>query len=187
MIDIRQEILNAKLTNRAYFHKAFWLNVPSWQDFLNCIFKEIESDQKITLNGGGSQIEKSIGNVVITNDIYFSPQVRDLKYFKSMESFIQEFMNVNKIPIGVSGPKISIGPKIVEAHSDQWDAFSLQCQGTSIWTISYRKDKYKETFYMEPGDLLFFPKDTMHSLDCKEPRAGIIFSSEDVNNILINN
>lgn len=180
MINIREEILKAKENHRGYLYKAYWTDVPSWQDFLNCIFEEVKSEGSMTLSNGTSQTEKIVGNVVIANDVYFSPQITHMGYFSTMSSFLKDFENINGIGMGVSGPKISVGPRIVHAHRDHWDAFSLQCQGTTIWTISYPEDGYSEEFHMEPGDLLFFPQETMHELYCEEPRAGIIFNLPDV-------
>jgi hypothetical protein len=180
VINIREEVLKAKESHRAYIHKGYWKDVPSWQEFLNCIFKEIQSEIVIETAGNSSQDEKGVGNVVVTDSVYFSPQVSHMEYFSTMSSFLKDFENTNGIIMGVSGPKISVGPRKVDAHSDQWDAFSLQCQGTTIWTISYPEDGYSEEFHMEPGDLLFFPKETMHELYCEEPRAGIIFNLPDV-------
>lgn len=180
MINIREEILQAKENHRAYFYKGYWNNVPSWKEFLTCIFEEIQSDIVLQTQGGSSQAEKPVGNVVIANDVYFSPQITHMDYFSTMSTFLKDFRDTNGIGFGVSGPKVSVGPRVVHAHSDQWDAFTLQCQGTTIWTISYPKDGYTEDFYMEPGDFLFFPKETMHELYCKEPRAGIVFNLPDV-------
>ena len=184
MINIREEILNAKNNNIAYFHKGFYNNTPTWDDFLNCVFKESQVENldlaRDILNSNAKDVdEKAKGNVVITDDVYFSPQINTLKYFPSLSNFISEFLNINGMLLGVSGPKVSVGPRYVAPHSDQWDAFSLQCQGTSIWKISYPKSGYIEEFHMSPGDLLYFPQETMHELYCNEPRAGIIFNLPD--------
>ena len=114
MINIREEILNAKENHRAYIHKGYWKDVPSWPEFLNCIFKEIQSETTVETKGGSSQDEKGVGNVVIANNVYFSPQVTHMEYFSTMSSFLKDFENVNGIGMGISGPKISVGP--INAH-----------------------------------------------------------------------
>ena len=184
MIDIYNNILKAKEDHTAYFHKNFFSDVPSWDDFLNCVFQEVQipnPELEKNMLYGKDVNERLAGNVIITEDVYFSPQTQDInKYFKSIVPFVQEFKSVNKIGLGLSGPKISVGPRHVAAHSDKWDAFSLQCQGTTTWTIGYPESGYKEEFQMEPGDFLFFPKETTHELYCTGPRAGLIFNHPDI-------
>ena len=191
MINIKKEILNAKETHRGYFHKNFFSEVPSWEEFLNCLFQEVQSKNPAvelltrpedSEDNPFTQSEKVVGNVIIIDNVYFSPQINHIDYFKTLKNFQQDFMKTSGISIGVSGPKISVGPRLVHAHSDPWDAFSLQCQGSTVWTVS-NKDGYKEEFLMEPGDFLFFPKEAMHELYCEEPRAGIIFNTGDVSEL----
>ena len=184
MINIREEILNAKNNNIAYFHKGFYNNTPTWDDFLNCVFKEsqvenLELARDISNLNAKDVDQRSKGNVLIIDDVYFSPQVNNLEYFPRLSNFISEFLNINGILLGVSGPKVSVGPRHVAPHSDKWDGFSLQCQGTSIWKISCPDNGYNEEFQMSSGDLLYFPQETMHELYCNEPRAGIIFNLPD--------
>ena len=184
MINIHKEILEAKANNRAYFHPNFFSDVPTWDDFLNCIFQEVQIENPELAKNmlyGKDVDERLVGNVIITENVYFSPQITDAsKYFKTINQILNHFHDEYRIKLGVSGPKVSVGPRHVAAHSDKWDAFSLQCQGTTVWTIAHKETGYKEEFNMKPGDFLFFPQQTTHELYCNEPRAGIIFNCPDV-------
>ncbi|NBT11799.1 MAG: hypothetical protein EBT24_12635 [Betaproteobacteria bacterium] len=173
MIYILDKLINAKENKIPYFHKNLFDNLPTWDHFLNCIFKEIQVQDSIDdLSYGKNVNEKKVGNVVITENIYFSPKINDLNpHFKEFDLEIKKFQNLNKIRLGFSGPKIAIGPRFVDSHKDKWDAFTLQCQGTTIWRITSENKEFDETFYMSPGDFLFFPQELFHSIKCEGPRV----------------
>lgn len=181
MIRIFENLKEAKKNKVAYFHKNLFPVVPGWDEFLKCIFEEIQipnPEMAENMIYGSDVDERPVGNVVVTNDVYFSPQTNDLyKYFNAMYNDIQKFGQINDdIEPALAGAKISVGPRYVAPHHDAWDAFTIQCCGTTIWTISSDDGSYQEKFFMEPGDFLFFPQETKHELYCEEPRAGLIFN-----------
>jgi len=184
MINIHKSILDSKLNNKAYYHPNFFSEVPTWDDFLYCIFEEIQiPNPELAKNmyNGTDVDERLVGNVIITENFYFSPQTSDTsKYFKTINKFMNHFKDEYNIRLGLSGAKISFGPRDVAEHSDKWDGFALQCQGTSDWVISHKISGYTEEFRMSQGDLLFFPKDTAHKVTCTQPRATMIFNCTDV-------
>ena len=61
-------------------------------------------------------------------------------------------------------------PSALGYHNDDIDIFSWQCQGKSIWHIG---ESEKESFVMEPGDLVFCPAWTYHEVVPLTPRAAI--------------
>jgi hypothetical protein len=180
MIRIIEEIKEAKAKGLGYFHKNYFSDLPGWEEFLKCVFNELNTENPElakNMNYGSDVDEKAVGNVVVTDSVYFSPQINDLyKHFPNMQNVINEFIDVNGIYPSLAGPKVSIGPRYVAPHQDDWDAFTVQCCGTTIWTITSADGTYKERYFMEPGDLLFFPHETKHELYCEEPRAGLIFN-----------
>lgn len=177
---VLEQFKEAKLNKVAYFHKNLFPEVPSWDIFLKCVFDNIKIKNSAlaeNMSYGSDVNERAVGNVVITDDVYFSPQTNALhKYFPDFYKVILEFAKINKIDPALAGPKISIGPRYVAPHHDSWDAMTVQCCGTTIWTISNDDGTYKEEFFMEPGDVLFFPQETKHELYCEEPRAGLILN-----------
>jgi quercetin dioxygenase-like cupin family protein len=190
MIRVFENLQEAKKNKVAYFHKNLFPEVPSWDEFLKCIFDQVQipnPELEKNMVFGTDVNEKPVGNVIVTDDVYYSPQTTELhKYFVKMNDSMNEFKKINDMDFGLSGAKISVGPRYVAPHHDNWDAFTVQCQGTTIWTISNDDGSYQEKFFMEPGDFLFFPQETKHELYCEEPRAGLIFNfpQDDTNAII---
>lgn len=181
--EIRSKFIEAKEKRTAFFMKNAYKDVPTWSEFLNCIFQEIKTPnpELAKLMEYGTDVnERPVGNVIITEDYYFSPQISEIDdYFSSMLP-LDRFLQTAGYKFGLSGPKVSLGPRYVAPHHDKWDAFTIQCQGTTTWIITDPDTNKKQEYFMEPGDLLFFPQETFHEISCSEARAGLIFNFEDV-------
>lgn len=178
-VDLKNKFLQAKVAKSGVFIKNAYEDVPTWTDFLKCIFEEIQvPNEKLAevMTYGKDVNERLLGNVIITEDYYFSPQTGDIeKYFSSIIPLKNYFKDVFGVHFGLAGPKISLGPRYVAPHHDSWDAFTLQCQGTTTWTLTNPDTKERTDYFMNPGDILFFPHEVMHEISCTEPRAGLIF------------
>lgn len=183
--DIKNKFLEAKANRKGVFVENAYESVPSWTEFLTCIFKEFQvSNPQLSenMNYGSDVNERPLGNVIITEDYYFSPQISELdKYFKTVLPLLNYFRNSLKINVGFVGPKVSLGPRHVAAHHDKWDAFTLQCQGTTTWILTDPETKESVKYFMKPGDILFFPQEVTHEISCTEPRAGLIFNCPSIN------
>lgn len=185
-VDIQNKFLKAKIEKTGVFIENAYKDVPSWTEFLKCIFEEIQiPNPKLAevMIYGSDVNERPVGNVIITEDYYFSPLTGDIdKYFKTVVPLKNYFKDVLGLHFGLAGPKVSIGPRYVAAHHDHWDAFTLQCQGTTTWILTNPDTKERVEYFMNPGDILFFPKEVLHEISCTEPRAGLIFFHPDINN-----
>jgi hypothetical protein len=175
-------------------------HLPSWFDFLDCIYQEwqeptdLELAEIIAKNG-----ERLNGSVIVGKDLYInalnginSPQeVRKKfkKYFPEMFDVCETIRQHIGIDIVLSGPKVCVGPYQNMSHKDNWPAFSLQCQGSTIWTLTDKtlrpsnasevgqNIEYQEKFELNPGDLLFFPQGMYHEIETFAPRASLQFNS----------
>ncbi len=58
-------------------------------------------------------------------------------------------------------------------HRDPWDAFLIQLFGTVVWEIYEEKEVLKETYVVEPGDLLFIPEQLYHKIIANSARASL--------------
>ena len=185
-VDIKNKFLQAKSERKGAFIENAYEDVPSWTDFLTCIFEEVQvANPQLAQNMeyGSDVNERPLGNVIVTEDYYFSPQVCELnKYFKTALPLYDYFKNSVGLHFALSGPKVSLGPRYVAPHNDKWDAFTLQCQGTTTWTLTDPETKEKVEYFMKPGDILFFPQEIHHEISCTEPRAGLVFNHPNINN-----
>ena len=200
-----KKIIEAKQKNKPLLFKNFIDDsyVPEWKDLLFCIYEEPKQKTIVPKTSElvpecerwsiGAPIQ--IGNVDIYQNLFLSfnkeEVSRNIVYFKKLFDIFQTIRDKTKMDISIIGPKIFIGPAQNKSHQDNWDAFSLQCEGSTLWTLSdskydmYQqiKPKYIEKFEVSRGDFLFFPKGMWHQVDSFEPRANIQFNAE-LNNIV---
>ena len=168
--------------------------LPSWFDFLNCIYEEWQQPTDSELAPMVSKNNEELtGTVIVGKNLYINAlnginngsYVREKfkKYFPEIFKMTIKLEVESGIALNLSGPKICIGPYQNWSHKDSWPAFSLQCQGKTIWTLSDKslmeKDpiEYKETFEMNPGDFLFFPEGMYHQIEVSAPRASLQFNT----------
>lgn len=168
--------------------------LPSWSDFLNCIYEEWQepTDQNLA-DIVSKNNEELTGTVIVGKNLYINAlnginngsYVREKfrKYFPEIFKMTVKLELESGIALNLSGPKVCVGPYQNWSHRDNWPAFSLQCQGKTVWTVSDKslmeKDPttYKETFEMNPGDFLFFPEGMYHQIEVSAPRASLQFNS----------
>ena len=56
-------------------------------------------------------------------------------------------------------------------HSDPVDGIFIQCVGKTEWRAYY--EDFEQAWLVKPGDLLYIPKNVVHSVKTLEPRAAI--------------
>lgn len=63
-------------------------------------------------------------------------------------------------------------------HIDRADGFFIQNEGSTLWTI-YRDEDVKE-YTLNPGDMIYIPKLTIHSVDSLNPRHSVSIVFKDL-------
>lgn len=186
MIDyknFRDKVDQAIQNNTGVLFKNFLSkeDTPNWNDLLSCLHEESKKEETKDLN----EKEKAYGNVLMSDNIYLSSHLRDKReeYFPKLQKVLEEIRKHSSISMSLIGPKICIGPHLVDFHTDSWHAFALQCEGKAIWTLSSTKDiensSYVEEFRPETGDLLFFPQGLWHRIDAQDSiRGGLQFNAQ---------
>ena len=56
-------------------------------------------------------------------------------------------------------------------HRDEDDVYFWQCQGKTEWVI-----EDNTSYFLEPGDLIYIPKNVYHNVKTLTPRVGISMS-----------
>lgn len=195
--EFRKTILKANNSFEPVYFKNFIdkNNLPSWSDFLNCIYQEWQEPTNQDLaNTVAKNNEELHGTVIITKDLYlnalnsndsnFSINEKFQKYFPEIFKIAMQIEEESGIHFNLAGPKICVGPHQSLSHKDTWAGFSLQCEGKTTWVLSDKslmgkeKIEYMETFDMSPGDLLFFPEGMYHQIEVSAPRASLQFNSK---------
>lgn len=179
----------------ANFKGAYFKNfiseqdVPSWFDFLNCLYTEWQYPTDTEIASIVSKHNEELnGRVIMGKNLYFSALNNALdinqelkKYFPQIFDMILEIETGSEMNLTTTGPKICLGPYQNMSHIDPWPGLSLQCQGQTTWILSDQSltednpIKYKEIFKMNPGDIIFFPKGMYHQIEVSAPRASLQF------------
>ena len=192
--EFKKIVLDSNKNFKAAYFKNFIDQdyLPSWFDFLNCIYQEWQHPTDTEMASIVSKHNEELnGRVIVGKNLYFSalngaPNINEelKKYFPEIVKILEKISKDSGIILTTTGPKICLGPYQNISHIDPWPGFSLQCQGQTIWTLSDKSlneeesIEYKETFEMNPGDLVFFPQGMYHQIEVSAPRASLQFNTE---------
>lgn len=166
-------------------------HLPSWFDFLNCIYQEWQEPINMALAEEVARNKETLnGTVIVGADLYINAlggaddkYKRFKKHFPIIFDMIETINRKTTFNLALSGPKICVGPYKNLSHKDDWAAFSLQCQGQTTWVFSDTSlmepepPTYKEVIEMNPGDFVFFPKGMYHQIEVTAPRASLQFNT----------
>lgn len=189
----KNKVIEAKKNNRPVIFKKFIddENIPNWELILKVIYKECQEDPGKELKSiiAKNPKETLVGNTIVSENLFVciarENKDRNRQYFPDIFKIMQTIKEYTSINIELIGPKVSIGPAQNLSHTDNWDAFSLQCEGSTTWILSDKSYLYKlqdppnylEEFNLNRGDFVFFPKGMWHQINTELPRANLQFNS----------
>lgn len=196
------EIWKKAKENKEVLHfKNFQTPDISWEDIVNFIYSDSIKKTDLEFNfenklayankEDGSQ---AVGNLFIDRETYLLPQTRDLhNVFKGVSELMEKVNGdtrsekckyYNSYWDGscdcdslwhIQGLRFCIADKVIGPHNDPCNVLYWQILGTSYWTIN--NDKVYE---LNPGDLLYFNQEDLHSVHHKGPRVGIIIDGKKI-------
>jgi mannose-6-phosphate isomerase-like protein (cupin superfamily) len=192
MFDLIKE---AKDSNKAVVFENYMAPTITWDSIMLFLYKEsvaggvVSENLKETAKKiNNPNFFSSLGNVQIQSQLWLSPQTHDI---------FEEFNDVSELLYGLNqskdnskcpyyqnqyhkcesdwhfqGMRISLSNRVVPDHHDRCDIFYWQILGTSFWKVN--KDI---TYTLNPGDLLYLPKESSHEVWCDGPRAGLLIDN----------
>lgn len=178
--NLTSDFVNSTNNKTGFSIKSFFDPAVSWESILNLIYdnskiknEQLEND---VVNNNSTIKEQVTGNVLIVDDLYFSIQLKDGNNFTPPEiiDICEGISTRNGFGAGAGVLKVSIGSRFVIPHEDKWGAMVFQLTGQAVWTLSYPETKYEESFILNPGDFLYFPKGMLHSIVSNSARSSII-------------
>jgi hypothetical protein len=186
--NLSSDILNSEKNKTGFSIKNFFNCSADWE----FIVKLIHSESQIPNDGLKEAVAASVlksgidekvhGSVLVVEGLYYSigftGQDKPIESLQEVDNIISGLSETMLIGIGGKALKVSIGPKMVEFHEDQWGALVCQITGKSTWGLKYPSTSYEEYFDLEPGDLLYFPKGMLHSVKSHSPRSSVIIPVE---------
>lgn len=176
---------NSKVLPIEQYHTSeiTWESVAKFLYSESLIPNEILKDR--ILNQGGA----FRGNVEIQSGLWFAPQGRKsiFSHFKGVTELLYKLnksvdntncdyyedkpCNCNS-DWHLQGIRISMTDRITGYHADTVDAIFWQILGTSLWEVDQ-----KETYELNPGDIVYLPTETAHKVWGVGPRLGLIIDN----------
>lgn len=153
--------------------KGFAKSVPNWDDFIKNIYSKSNSPQIMEYKHG-----RHLNDIAVYNclDLFIpfaatSDDENGLAGLHKVMNMLSDFLGIQffnvKSIINFAGHEADY-----YKHEDPNDVVSWHCIGTVEWRI-YSGDDYK-SYILEPGDIFYCPKGTVHQIVVSEPRASIV-------------
>ena len=186
------QIIDAKKNKQTLVFEKYQIPEIIWEDVLSFLYKESLVPNH-NLRNKVNQINNfedfnSIGNVQIQNKFWLSPQSNNIfKDFNGVSELLYKlndskdnshctyYLNNNCSCDSYwhfQGIRISLSNRVVSDHHDPHDIFYWQILGTSFWKVDNNI-----TYTLNPGDLLYLPKESSHEVWCDGPRAGLLIDN----------
>lgn len=159
----------------------------SWDNFINCInegydLNNLRSSTAIDAYGnqmssdwaGKIQFWERLTVMFRNIDETNFPGIQDKRY--KLEQFYNKLLeSENYLKFWKSTAVVSFTNKepTTRKHSDAMSLIHCQFVGSANWTV-YSGDE-SQNFLLNPGDILYVPKDYYHEVKSLTPRAGITF------------
>ena len=183
-INLSSDIIDSEKNNTGFLIKNFFKTDADWNSIVDLIHSESQRINKNLEDNVAASVlksgidEKVYGNVLVVEGLYHSIRYpTDDKQIASMKEVDETLAGLSRTSlVDVSGKviKISMGSRIVESHKDQWGALIFHLIGKSTWYLTHTDSGYEDSFIMEPGDLLYFPKEMFHKIVSNSARASVI-------------
>jgi uncharacterized RmlC-like cupin family protein len=153
--------------------KYFFKKVPAWEDFIKNLYYKANSEQLMQYGHGRNLNDIAIYNY-LDPFVAFAANTKNENGLQGLSDVINffdlhlgaKFFNIKSI-INFAGHEADY-----YKHEDPNDVISWHCIGTVEWRI-YEGDNYK-SYILEPGDIFYCPKGTVHQIVVSEPRASIV-------------
>jgi hypothetical protein len=186
------KIKQAKANNQALVFEKYQIPEITWEDMMKFIYDESVLSNPY-LRDKAKQVNNPdaldfIGNIQIQNKFWLAPQTNNL--FEKFNGMAELLYNLNEsnenkqcgyydhnnhdcdLDWHYQGVRMSLSDRLVSDHHDPHDIFYWQIVGTSFWKVNG-----DITYTLNPGDLLYLPRENSHEVWCDGPRAGLLIDN----------
>jgi mannose-6-phosphate isomerase-like protein (cupin superfamily) len=190
IFDLKNQIDNARDNNSVlHIKNIFSNNLPTWSNFIKNMNYKFVNNHDVSLINAIKTSALNHGkptdilvflklDYLVLQAIKYNKDQKLLNFLFKNEEILQtlseactyEFKNIKTL-INLVGNESKYEP-----HYDEHDVLLLQCEGNVIWKIySNMQDTNPKQYILEPGDIIFAPRGTIHQVVVTEPRASVIF------------
>lgn len=186
--ELIKQIFEHKKKKQSLLIKNLCMDVPNWQDFMDHL--EVNTKRGLpnfrdesTFNENEVEAKSRIVGAALVKNvfyIYLQPRHGNFIFHPSIEKiqnqFNEKFSKLGMTGGGYTNSYINLSSSVpdIAPHPDPQDNFYWQCIGSVEWT---REDGGSgNSFVVEPGDMVYIPAGSMHSVKFSMPRAAVGFS-----------
>jgi hypothetical protein len=106
--------------------------------------------------------------------LFFSAKDINTRLSESLYNQIKSIDKKLSIESDFNSLKISLSDKFVPYESHSWHTCIIQLKGINHWYLRDKRIDLDETYFLEPGDCLFFKEEVEHKLSNDEPRSSLV-------------
>lgn len=178
----QEQILNAVETHsgtvlRGAISKEM---LPDWIEFLNNVNSCAKDDDPMFKNEAFEKAgRKVIGILQFWGEFNLvAPKTSD--HYKHKDYYIKEISEIYQGELTDINAVFSVTDwdKSSTRHRDNADVLNLQCLGRTKWVTSATYDSEPTEHFLDPGDIIFIPRELWHEVSAIGPRANLIFGFE---------
>lgn len=190
MIDVWNKIIEDELD--AVHFKNFHNPEMDWNDVMQFTYNESVKPFNFTQTPEEKKNHPNVeinGSLKVQPNLYIIPLARDIHiFFDSVPSLMEKISGnsdvnscnyyigeYNQVPCNckslwhIQGLRLSLSDTLINHHHDPCDVLVWQMVGNSYWTINE-----KDSYTLEPGDLLYVSKNATHGITQDGPRLTMI-------------
>lgn len=185
-----ENILKSIENNEVYYAKNVFQGYLNWEDFITLLDYQYNNSKISDGNNPDHRIINKAGvvtNIVKYPDFHYhmleiassnlvhQKIYEDIVYIKNLMDYFKTVLPsrfILKSLVNFVGNDF-----IGSMHNDPYHVFSMQHLGNVEYTI-LDKNGDKKIYILEPGDFIFMPSGTNHSISAPEPRGTLILDIE---------
>jgi hypothetical protein len=168
----KEMIQEARLKREAVVLKDVSLALPPWKSFIDHLYSSLRETENL------SGFTNSVGQVIFYDSGTLNCGNAQNSKIPSSFDFNSMCEKLSDMEGGCSTLINFCQENITGKHSDPMDRFYWQCIGSTVWKVGL--DNEDISYELNPGDVLFLPKNLFHAVhNLTELRAGIIFSCKE--------
>jgi hypothetical protein len=188
--DIVLKFYEAWERDGAYHGKGLINNLPEWSDILSTLNQASRSNVPVNNDRQTAEFEVWYKNILGVKKVNYEGSLAivesDIQLFFSLfgqmsnlvSSSINEQVNNFEDSINIktdfSSLKISLSDKFVTWESHTWHTCILQLKGINNWELRDKRNGFKSSYLLEPGDILLFKEGVDHQVSNSEPRSSLV-------------
>lgn len=192
-VELAKACRNSVSTGEAVVFRDFLTDAPKWNDFFKLM--DVRYNESVELRPSQTPItERPVNDVIFRGLVYISIILWNNddelnEGYQTLLSSLREAMGDDKI--GPANAILTLArdhTALTQIHSDPMHTFYLQCEGKSTWHLYESREhcihcvqhnsEASASIEVGPGDLLFLPEGTFHTIEVTEPRASVVMRQE---------